>query len=95
VVKKPDPAELLEALYKDMPREELERQGRGLLTSKVDERARRAARLGRVAMWSTILTAIVLIAGFSMWLLFKAKETGKSFGEMRREAAKAYLDSDE
>jgi hypothetical protein len=95
VAKKPNPAELLDQLYKDMPKEELERQGRELLVNKADERARRAARIGRVAMWTAILAAIVLIGGFSLWLLFKAKETGKSFGEMRREAAKAYVDSDE
>jgi hypothetical protein len=95
VAKKPDAAELLDQLYKGMPKEELERQGRELLTGKADERARRAARIGRVAMWTAIVGAIVLAGGFSLWLLFKAKETGKSFGEMRREAAKAYVDSDE
>jgi hypothetical protein len=94
VAKKPDPQAALQQLYKDLPKEELARQGREFLENKVDAQARRARRIAAIAMWSAILGAIVLGGGFCMWLLFKAKQTGSTFGEMKNEALKAYIDND-
>ena len=90
----PDPDETLRDLYKNLPQEELLRQGRQRLGNDAAERARRAARMGRVVMWSCILGAALLGAGFICWLLLMAKRTGSSFGEMKNEAMKAYIDPD-
>lgn len=80
----------LHDLYKGLPREELLRQGREHLQNHAGARARRGLRLGWVVTWTLIVGSLVVIGVFSIWLLFMAKQSGKSFGDMRRQAISAY-----
>jgi type VI protein secretion system component VasF len=93
--RKPSPAEILNDRYQEMAPEELARQGRELLRNDAREGARRAARWGKLVMWTLLGGAVVLVAVFSLWLMSVARKSGSSFAEMKNQAMKAYVDSDE
>jgi hypothetical protein len=84
----------LAELYKEMPRDELERQGREHLANDTRQRVKRSVHMGWVVCWTMILGGLILIGMFSLWLLFMAKKNGTSFAHMREQAMSAYT-SDE
>lgn len=81
-------------LYDGLDRAQLAKQGAGHLDGRADVRVRRAVGRVRRLAWLVIALAIVLTAGFSLWLLLVARDSGQSLGEVRDQAVKAYLQED-
>jgi hypothetical protein len=83
---------LLNDHYKQLSQKELSRQGAKHLKNNSREKARSSVRYGWIIAWTLILGAIIGIGIFSIWLMFMAKQSGKSFGDMRKQAMSAYTD---
>jgi hypothetical protein len=86
---------LLTDHYKGLSRDELVRQGKGHLKGNVREKARTSVRYGWIIAWTLIIGALIGIGIFSLWLMFMAKQSGKSFGDMRKQAMSAYTEDQE
>ncbi len=89
-------ASRLSKLYKDMPQDELVRQGRQHLAKDTREKVRRSVHLG----WGGVLVVLILgglilVGVFSLWLLFMAKaKNGTTFAHLREQAMSAYTSDD-
>jgi len=80
----------LQKHYEVLPRGQLQAEGRAHLASDVRQKARTSLRYGWIIVWTLVVGALVVIGVFSVWMLFMAKESGKSFGDMRKQAMSAY-----
>jgi hypothetical protein len=89
------PEERLAELYKNMPADQLVKQGRQHLENRADAALRRHGRLGMLVVWTLIIGALVVIGAFSLWLLFMARSSGASFAQVRQQALSAYGANDE
>ncbi len=85
----------LAKLYKEMPADDLARQGREHLVGNTRERARRHLRLGWLMVWTLAIGALLVIGAFSLWLLFMARSSGTSFSQVRQQAMSAYTNQDD
>jgi hypothetical protein len=82
----------LQKHYEALPRDQLQAEGRAHLGNDVRQKARTSLRYGWIIVWTLIVGALVVIGVFSVWMLFMAKESGKSFGDMRKQAMSAYTE---
>ena len=84
--------EALQQHYEALPRDELLATGRAHLANDTRQKARTTLRYGWIVVWTLIIGAVVVGGVFAVWMLFMAKDSGKSFGEMRKQAMSAYTE---
>jgi len=84
--------EALQAHYETLPRDELLAKGRTHLSNDSRQQARTTLRYGWIVAWTLIVGALLVGGVFAVWMLFMAKDSGKSFGEMRKQAMSAYTE---
>ena len=78
-------------LYKEIDKKILSKQGKEFLDGNLVQRVNNTkSRLWNLA-WIIILMTSCSVAGFYLWVLYEAKQSGTKFSELRNESIRIFL----